>query len=752
MTYSRKNNPTHCDKQDRYAPIANTEADALGFTEAAVFIAKTIMGSDQAASWVVGIDGVWGDGKSSLINLVQQNLFSAERTWRPPIVIRFEPWLSGDTNELVANFFRQLANAFDKVNQAQFPIHSWNRWRLIWLKLQLSGSLSIFSTLISGSGLLTAIASLNVFMGLVTGIVRLFSGKPTLEVQKVKAQKLISKLLEANKQLRLIVIVDDLDRLEPGEALEVIRLVKAVANFSGVTYLLAYDKNVLANAIKESSKVDDGIAYLEKIVQFEFKVPIPGPFRLRNFFRRKLQTEFPDAADWNSPRASVVLDVWAGRLLKTPRDVIKVFEAIRIIWKDLYTYKADLIDLIWLEMLKEKASTGEKNLYSWVIGYVRSIEALAIGGQVSQKRKSQNELEEILGQLGWKKPSDERKREFDFHHLDELLVGCSKGFFSSRKSLSDDDDLWIFQVDYNGDEIRKAASECRFSSPWHWALYVAFRQSENALLDDVWNRMRELAHSENALLTDAIKSIMQTSHPSQDRDTIGDQFLERVEADCGQTSPNIALFWYKAVIDTADDTYRRSATSWFGLNRHAGSLVVRLTRSVLSTLPKEKRLETITEVFSHGKSIWALSEIYRDQLHHFAPGHSERNAPFFTKEEFDAAQSIVRERLSSIDVNTLISTPDAWNTLYAAHNALEEEAARAWFSKRISTDLSLVSVLEALQTIQSSAQVKPGVPAKWIADFANVEEIMSRLRRIANTNTELAPRAENILRNWWAGT
>jgi predicted KAP-like P-loop ATPase len=87
---------------------------------------------------------------------------------------------------------------------------------------------------------------------------------------------------------RFIVTIDDLDRLEPTEALEVLRLVRSVADFPNIIYVLCYDSEILSHSIKEAAKVKDGRAYLEKIVQLTVMVPKPEPFELRHWFSQEL--------------------------------------------------------------------------------------------------------------------------------------------------------------------------------------------------------------------------------------------------------------------------------------------------------------------------------------------------------------------------------------------------------------------------------------------------------------------------------
>src|SRR5690606_5624992 len=82
---------------------------------------------------------------------------------------------------------------------------------------------------------------------------------------------------------------DDLDRLAPSEILEVFQLVKLNANFSNTIFLMAFDKLVVTNAIKNEFK-QNGEQYLEKIIQVDFNVPAIMPEDLESMFFSKLKT------------------------------------------------------------------------------------------------------------------------------------------------------------------------------------------------------------------------------------------------------------------------------------------------------------------------------------------------------------------------------------------------------------------------------------------------------------------------------
>ena len=73
---------------------------------------------------------------------------------------------------------------------------------------------------------------------------------------------------------RIVVVIDDIDRLTPDEIRLVFRLVKAVANFPQTIYLLAYDGPVITHALGDPG-LQDGKDYLDKIVQLSLPLPTP---------------------------------------------------------------------------------------------------------------------------------------------------------------------------------------------------------------------------------------------------------------------------------------------------------------------------------------------------------------------------------------------------------------------------------------------------------------------------------------------
>jgi len=72
----------------------------------------------------------------------------------------------------------------------------------------------------------------------------------------------------------IIALIDELDRVEDEEIRVVAQLVHAIADFPGISYVLAYDVERVIRALAGGEKLERGRAYLEKIVQLQVPLPI----------------------------------------------------------------------------------------------------------------------------------------------------------------------------------------------------------------------------------------------------------------------------------------------------------------------------------------------------------------------------------------------------------------------------------------------------------------------------------------------
>ena len=103
------------------------------------------------------------------------------------------------------------------------------------------------------------------------------AGKLLAETTIEKQKEHIGRVL-VDERRRVVVFLDDLDRLDRREIQAVVRLVKLCGDFNHVDYVLAFDRDVVASAIGGhygAGAAVDGYDYLQKLVQVSLELPIP---------------------------------------------------------------------------------------------------------------------------------------------------------------------------------------------------------------------------------------------------------------------------------------------------------------------------------------------------------------------------------------------------------------------------------------------------------------------------------------------
>src|SRR3990167_11505398 len=99
---------------DADRPIVTHLQDRLNRSTFAQYLARCMLDQNDPHSMVIGLHGGWGSGKTSLINLVTEELNFASSNMlddEKPIILNFSPWSYSGQNELVYNFFRRLSSS-----------------------------------------------------------------------------------------------------------------------------------------------------------------------------------------------------------------------------------------------------------------------------------------------------------------------------------------------------------------------------------------------------------------------------------------------------------------------------------------------------------------------------------------------------------------------------------------------------------------------------------------------------------------
>lgn len=251
-------------------PIRSSEEDRLSRAALVEVIARHILSTDARVSIVIAVNAPWGAGKSSFLNLLERRLKAAreehsESGTDQPSVIRFNPWHFRNIEQLVKMFFGELVRVIGTSGAIRQKIGK---------LLNTVGSVVTAASSIApvGAPLGTLVQSAGSVLG----------AEKSLYETKTELDELLEKL-----EQRVVVFVDDIDRLEPDVTKLIFRMVRLNGNLPNVTYVLAFDRLVVERNLDDENGIR-GRDYLEKIVQVSFDIPEPEAEAIDQIFQDEI--------------------------------------------------------------------------------------------------------------------------------------------------------------------------------------------------------------------------------------------------------------------------------------------------------------------------------------------------------------------------------------------------------------------------------------------------------------------------------
>lgn len=289
------------------SPVGRPSEDRFQRWPFAVRLAEGIAKQNDENTLVIGVYGAWGEGKTSVLNLVHHALTSHDHI----IPFRFNPWRYPDEAELLTDFFEALARTLGKTLKT-------NREKVGKL-------LRDYGTIAGGVA------------GAASGGMASGGGEAVQSLGELLAQRSLEKRKEQLEDIlgesgqRVVIMIDDIDRLARKEIQAVFRLIKLSADFKNTTYVLAFDPAMVASAIGEQFGAGDtasGAAFIEKIVQVPLQLPFAPRSKLRSFalqaVQRVLDSIGAELDDESVRRFVAAFDSGVLPAIRTPRDAARL--------------------------------------------------------------------------------------------------------------------------------------------------------------------------------------------------------------------------------------------------------------------------------------------------------------------------------------------------------------------------------------------------------------------------------------------
>ena len=316
---------------DADRPIEVREQDRLGRRSFAEAIARQVRAVPAKHGFTIAVVGEWGSGKTSVLNMVAETLEADVDA----AVLRFNPWLFGSANDLVTRFFRELSV---QLGQGQSE--------------RLKNVAKALSSLGQSLVPLSPVTGTTWAAKLLAKLTDHWTKPPSLHDKRDSLREAL-----AASDSRVVVLIDDIDRLEASETREIMRLVRLTSDLPSVVFLLAFDRRHVARSLGENEI--EGRQYLDKIVQVSYDLP-----NVREAILPGMLLPWLDELIRGRDLAQLDQDVW-GRvfydvikpLLGNLRDVKRYLYSLPVTL-DTIGQEVALADLLGLEALRILRPSG----------------------------------------------------------------------------------------------------------------------------------------------------------------------------------------------------------------------------------------------------------------------------------------------------------------------------------------------------------------------------------------------------------
>ncbi len=661
--------------------IEDPANDRLGYDKFSSHIAEVIQRKTPKDEFIIGIYGDWGSGKSTVLNFIEKYLETQGKTQESPLVVRFNPWWFSGQHDLFEKYLQELAAA---LGEDRFD--------------ELREKLSTYAKTLSKIPTGPFAEAAAVQWGLEKGGDMLDPGTPDLGTLKED----ISSELAASDE-RIVVLIDDIDRLTHDEIRQMFRLVKSVADFPNITYILAFDYDIVVQALNDEAI--DGDDYLKKIVQLPVNLPEPQTRAIQDIFLTNIEEAV--GSDWEPHLEERWTDVFQNGirpLLDTPRGAVRLSNAIKISYSMFDSGEINVTDLVGIEAIRV--------FYPDVYRKIRTQPDRFIGIDFG-----------ISSALDLHYDDEEEVEDYSdlFDDLAESEMPPLKTLLGNLFSKCGDKFEKSFPREPN--TYRKRRRIChselyrfyfRLSVPQEGIsirTIEQFTQIENP--EEFSDQLTDLA--EKTTSSDRTKAHVFLSQFSEFTEEIDDEQIPSLIEGLFQSSDELL----KA--DTENDILAPN-------NLH---LLNQLIRELLRRVDQGQRVDILLEVINRNDGLYLQQNVLTTlakQHGFFDTEAAQVDERLLTEGQFDTVQDAVTGNIANIAENNRLLQLQRPFSVFSFWYVLSSEDASEWLEGTISDTEGLLQVLERLFIDLDSSQWK--ADSEWVDDVLGLDRTVSRIKEL----------------------
>lgn len=663
--------------------------DELGFAPFAEHLAKSFVKMKANNGMVLALNGAWGSGKTTIINYIVSYIKQFPKK-EQPVIVYFNPWLFTGDEKMLMHFFKQLQVSFEEEKVLSKDVL--NKW--VQLLELLSDSYD-------------DVPSWGKF---VIGLLKKFT--KASDIEKLR-QSITSDLKGKGK--KILVIIDDIDRLTSEEIRQIFRIIKAVADFPNVVYLLAFDKKVVVNSLKRVQEIS-GEEYLEKIIQAPFDVPLPEKGLLNTLFVNKLNVIITDA-----PKEELEplrwQDLFFGgveKYISTPRNAMRLFNALSITYPAVMG-EINIVDLVGIETIRVFCPTA--------YDIIRNNKEYFVGTTSSDSILSKNikELKEFHEK--WISELNQKDKQILQHILPVMFPKLKEVFGGYSRSFGD----------YPEWRLKKRIADTEI-----FPVYFGFVVSRNNISSKEIETIVKLISDERAFSAKLLKLTKEKLSGNQSKakyvlDRLRDYAAKKISKRNIKHVVNVFF-------DIGDELLIPEDEELGLLGDNNENKMGRIIWQLLKRQDKSTNYKTLKNAINNGRSLTFITrEIgILGQQHGKNGGKNEPlDEQFLTLDQLNELEidGLHKIRTAAED-GTLLKTKDISSVLYRwlAWTDNQDEV-KTWCEKAIKDDSKLLKILsdflrKTITEKSSGTTIKHRLDPEWLKQFMNVEKVIPITRKL----------------------
>lgn len=293
--------------------IGTLDEDELDWEDEIKKFKRILAGLPKSQSLSVAINAKWGGGKTSFLYLLWNTIDTNEYE-----VVYFNPRESKSVREIQEDFFQQIMAVLSKYDgRAEYNLKKYMAaLQIIDDRSWIAKALNVYETF-----------------------------------NKESYRDKISQIC-VNLPVKILIIIDDFDRLLPEEILEVLKLIGSNASFSNFVFLTAYDKTKV-NAVLEKALKESDAHYADKYFDLEYALPIRPYGYVRDFFVKHIAERLHLKEDQKEAINRMMREEEdiCRKYMPTLRDVKRVINQM-ILDYSLVEGEVILDEFIWVQLIK----------------------------------------------------------------------------------------------------------------------------------------------------------------------------------------------------------------------------------------------------------------------------------------------------------------------------------------------------------------------------------------------------------------